>query len=117
KHPNTIGSYVRLTNNKIYTLFYGTQNKNGGYNGGMSSDTKGYLSLQYYDQQNVKLLYLGANNTPEYNNFPYNSWFTVELFIDYKYENGVQVGGDMYVNIPALNIVKKTSFTHNEIIE
>src|SRR5690606_11549147 len=53
----------------------------------------------------------------EYDNFPYNTWLSVELFIDYKYDAGSVIGGKIYVYIPALNIFKTADFTHNEIIE
>src|SRR5690606_20290315 len=58
-----------------------------------------------------------ANNTREYDNFTYNTWVSVELFIDYKYEAGTVIGGKIYVYIPALNILKTADFTHSETID
>src|SRR5690606_34390605 len=113
-----IDSYVGLIN--------GTTGKGllqiimSNYINGIPSTAKGNLSASYYDiasTPNFKNIYLGKNNTPEYDNFPYNSWLSVELFIDYKYEAGSVIGGKIYVYIPALNILKIADFTHNETID
>src|SRR5690606_25041752 len=87
--------------------------------GGVSA-VKSFLWATYYDPASTpihKQIFLGTNNTPEYDNFPYNTWLPVELFIDYKYETGTVIGGDIYVYIPALNILKTANFTHSETID
>jgi len=88
--------------------------------GGIVTPNKGYLNVNYLASSNpINFLNmnLGLNNTSEYNNFPYNTWFGVQLFIDYTYEAGNVIAGKIYVYIPALNILKKADFTHSEIID
>ena len=91
-------------------------NYRSGYNGNLPSATKAYLFASYFDTIS-KILFLGKNNTAEYDNFPYNTWLSLEFFIDYKYEAGSVTGGEIYIYIPKLNILKIADFTHNEIIE
>ena len=97
-------------------IFMENYNKN---NQGHISTTNAYLYALYYDIQvpQTKDIFLGTNNTSEYNNFPYNTWLSVQLFIDYKYEAGNITGGTLYVYIPALSVLKKADFTHSEVIE
>src|SRR5690606_5392650 len=112
-----LGQKVLLSNlTNRGTAYINISNYRSGYNGNLPSATKAYLFASYFDTTN-KYLFLGKNNTPEYDNFPYNTWLSVELFIDYKYDAGSVIGGKIYVYIPALNIFKTADFTHNEIIE
>lgn len=91
-----------------------------GNNAIIPSTTQAVIGATYYDTASTpyyKNLYLGANNTSRYDNFPYNSWLSVELFIDYKYEVGIIKGGKIYIYIPILNILKTADFTHSETID
>ncbi|HUH25544.1 MAG TPA: T9SS type A sorting domain-containing protein [Flavobacterium sp.] len=90
------------------------------YNSKTPSTPQAHLYSEYYDLSPTpvnKRLNLGSNNTPDYDNFPYNTWLSVELFIDYTYEAGTINGGKIYVYIPTLNILKTANFTHTEVIE
>ena len=118
-NQHRIASNVNLVNNSNNraTLNVSMNNYNGN---GTPSIIQSFLRALYYDTAstpNLKHIYLGDNNTPEYNNFLYNTWLSVELFIDYKYEAGTVAGGAIYVYIPALNIFKTANFTHNEDID
>ena len=84
---------------------------------GQPSAVNAQLQAGYYTSTGTQLLYLGANNTPNYANFPYNSWISVQLFVEYQYEGNVTTSGNVYVYIPALNILKAADFKHSEIIE
>ena len=116
-----IGSSVGLggnTNKTPTSLVANMDNHNSGSGG--ASAVKSFLWATYYDPAStpiVKQIFLGTNNTPEYDDFPYNTWLSVELFIEYKYEAGTVTGGDIYVYIPALNILKTVNFTHSETID
>lgn len=86
------------------------------YDTAIPSNTKAYLQAGHNNIGFWRYLNLGKNNTAEYDNFPYNSWITVEFFIDYEYESGAIVGGAFYVYIPALNILKGANFDNSEDI-
>ncbi|WCM41478.1 T9SS type A sorting domain-containing protein [Flavobacterium sp. CBA20B-1] len=110
-----MGGYVGLstaTSNK-----YTVSNVIDNIVAGKPSAVNAKLQTGYYTPSGTQYIYLGVNNTPEYTNFPYNTWVSVQLFVDYEYEAGNVIGGKIYVYIPALNILKGASFTHNEIIE
>src|SRR5690606_33564869 len=112
----TVGLINNLSNRSMLNVsMYNHYSGSGG-----ASAVKSFLWATYYDPAStpiVKQIFLGTNNTPEYDNFPYNTWLSVELFIDYKYEAGTVTGGDIYVYIPALNILKTANFTHSETID
>lgn len=112
----TVGLINNLSNRSMLNVsMYNHYSGSGG-----ASAVKSFLWATYYDPAStpiVKQIFLGTNNTPEYDNFPYNTWLSVELFIDYKYEVGTVIGGDIYVYIPALNILKTANFTHSETID
>ena len=119
----TVGGYLRLLSTSgsypKTTLLNSISNITSGFNGGKHSSVNAYLIASYYNlpSAQTEFINLGVNNTPEYLNYPYNTWVSVQLFVDYKYEAGMVTEGEIYVYIPALNILKAASFTHNEIIE
>ena len=116
----SVGGGLLTTNNlrtPMFRLFnhYTTTN-----NQVVISDTDAYLNADYHKTPipPTEYLNLGLNNNIKFNNFPYNSWITVEFFIDYSYEAGNIVGGTIYLYIPSLNILSAGgTFTHNEIVD
>ncbi|WCM41005.1 T9SS type A sorting domain-containing protein [Flavobacterium sp. CBA20B-1] len=110
----TAVGFNKVSNGNILNVFMNN------HSSGVPSAVQSFLWSTYYDPASTpiyKQIFLGTNNTHLYNNFPYNTWLTVELFVDYEYEAGNVIGGKIYVYIPALNILKGASFTHNENID
>src|SRR5690554_4505871 len=77
-----MGGYVGLSTATGYK--YTVSNLIDNIVAGKPSAVNANLQTGYYTPSGTQYIYLGANNTPDYTNFPYNTWVSVQLFVDYK---------------------------------
>src|SRR5690606_28101099 len=108
-YPKQITSVVRLHDDSLMLTHLGSDSY------AVSpprTETKSSFGFVYYSEASNPnaVIPLGSNGTTVHDNFPYDRWVSVELFIEYGIE-----GGNIYVYIPSMGILSIRPFYHDII--